>query len=169
MIAAMQETSKIEEWLDALPEDEIQRELDEYQAQLEIIAREVNKRRELLDMKRRWRDFYGVGRPEPQPPDTAQGPSVTLFPERPSSIRGSVLEVIASDASRERWSAQLLKAKLVERGWMEDTTKAMRSLLSALSRMTADGELVRVGHGIYRSVAQDAAAQAFSGQGEEPD
>ncbi len=165
-------TSKIEEWLEALPEEEIQRELDEFQAELTRISAEVNKRREILEMKKRWREFYGVkfGQDSTEPLTTNDEPPVTGdLTERPRSIRAAVLRVMATDPAKNEWAVQELREALVQREWMADTPKALRSLLSALSRMTSEEELERVRQGIYRTAVQEAALQVFSDQGGQPD
>ncbi len=157
--------SKIEEWFASLPEEDIQREMDEWEERMREANIEYNKRREILDLKRRWREAYAVRAPAAT---DASKTEPTLFPERPSSIRESVLQVIASDPMKATWTASELKDALVERGWMTNDQKSMRSLQSALSRMQAEGKIARVRHGVYRSAAL-AAAQALSEEGSESD
>jgi hypothetical protein len=164
----MSSPSNIEQWLDSLPEEVIQREMDEWEARLHEANVEFSKRREILDLKRRWRETY---RRSPQP-DTAPSPiegEGSLFPERPSSIRESVLRVFAAAPAKETWTTPEIAALLIERGWMESNEKSIRSLQSALSRMRSEGDVVRVRHGVYRSAAQATAAQAFAERGGEPD
>jgi hypothetical protein len=160
----------IEAWLDSLPEEVIQREMDEWEARMRQANIEYSKRREILELKRRWRESYGVSFEERGSEDK---PESTLFPERPSSIRESVLQVMVIDPLRI-WNTRELTDALVERGWMENDEKSVRSLQSALSRMQAEGLIIRVRHGHYKSVAsvfaeQAAAEQALSEQGADTD
>jgi hypothetical protein len=163
----MEKPLSLEEWLDALPEAEIQRELDDLQAQLNHLSFEVNKRREVLEMKKRWREFYGVKSPESEPAanEAAVDAELTVTMDRPASIRESVLRAMASEPAKAEWSIQDIRIALVEREWMEDAKWALRSLLAALSRMTSDGDLQRVRRGVYRPAVQETALQTFADQG----
>ena len=156
--------SVLERWLDELPEEEIQREMDEWEARMHEANAEYAKRREILDLKRRWRERYGVPSiPPPGPPcmtwvEPLGAPRCFLSARRASAQ--SVLQVLAAEPSDRTWSTPQIRDALVGRGWMEDDDKSMRSLQSALSRMKAEGRIIRVRHGVYKSAAVAAALTA---------
>lgn len=164
----------IQRWLEDLPDEEIQREMDELNEQIRALSNRHNALREALDLKQRFRQFYGGGTPTTTEisPAAENGaavempfiPSVTKVhaPElRPSSISKSVLLLMESVPDKREWSVSDLSDALVERGWLDRGTAAQRSLGAALSRMTTDGEIRRVSRGRYAPTAPEPASPSL--------
>ena len=172
----MPDTSRIEQWLDQLPEEEIQRELNELQEQMTHLTQEIAKRREVLELKQRWRDWYQVSFSQGSPTATVEGlteggpaefvPAVVILPPT-GGIRERVLRVMDRRPDKEEWAVPELREALIANGWMADDDKALRSLVSALSRMTKEGRLERVRHGHYRSAVQSGMTALQSLLGDE--
>ncbi len=167
----MAKRSALEKWLDELPEEELQREMDEW----EIVMRQANieyaKRREVLELKRRWREQYGspstahAQTATEKTPEQESSSKQTLFPDRPANLRAAVLEVVNDGPPSQEWTTTDIRDGLVERGWMENSEKSVRTLQSALSRMQAEGRIVRVRHGVYQSAALAAASALAAANG----
>ena len=165
----------IREWLDQLPEEQIEQEIVELEAQISALSAEINTRREALGLKRRFNDLY---RPqiEREVVDTgAQGYVhvsdhivVTKHAARPASIRESVLRVMAETSAKDEWPVGDLYNALAERGWLEPSTQALRSLGAALSRMTAEGEIERARRGVYKRAVPETASQSLLDLGGDP-
>lgn len=151
----------IKDWLDQLPEERIERQLDEVNKQMSALAAKANAFREALELKKRFREFYGpqIERDEsatsstPTPAginatSTVSGTVRAHNGSRPA-MRKAVLEIMA-DPSQDEWPVPELQAELIRREWLDNTSQALRSLGAALSRMTTEGEVDRVRRGVYK-------------------
>src|SRR5262249_48829836 len=95
--------------------------------------------------------------------------TVAEGPPRPSSISKSVLLLLESVPEKREWTVGELTDRLVERGWLDASTQAQRSLGAALSRMTTDGEIRRVSRGRYAAaVAEPASTSLLDNEGDDP-
>lgn len=138
-------TDFIATWLDQLPEEEIQREIDALGQQISDLSLRLNTLREAVDMKRRFQQFVAGRRPLAGDGRDSAPPA----PGRPTSIREAVLLLMAHEPG-VLWPVTTLQSELIGRGWLKDSPQALRSLGAALSRMTSDGEIARVERGVYR-------------------
>lgn len=173
----------IKDWLEALPDSEIEREMAELDQQIQALAARMNTLRGALELKQRFRNLYGETPTSQTEVSSAENdpvsgvpfiPSVTKVhaPElRPSSISKSVLLVMESSPEKREWSVGDIYSALVDRGWLEDSKQSERSLGAALSRMKSDGEVRRVSRGLYAppSSANAASPSLLDSQEDESD
>ena len=162
----------IKRWLEQLPDEEIEREMNELEEQIQALHNRHSALREARDLKQRFKDFYShsVAQPigtEAKGEDAAVPgtfiPSTTKVyaPElRPSSISKAVLLLMES-GDKPEWTVGEISDGLIERGWLNRSTQAQRSLGAALSRMTTDGEIRRVSRGRYATASPDTASPSL--------
>ncbi len=148
----------LERWLDELPDDEIKREIDDLQTKLNELNAQISTRREALALKERYRELH---RPR-------LGPTVGPRVARPGSIPETILTIMESEPQVQMWSIGDLHASMVIHNWMANDDQTVRSLGAALSRMVANGDLVRVGRGLYKRPAQSAGELFTPIEGGEP-
>ena len=147
---------KIETWLASLPDDAVEAELADLEAQMQALQQQIAVRRELLEMKRRLQ-----GAPAGETPD--QGTSDGAVPkrgvehefpgddDRAQRKRGkeAILAVMRDDPE-SLWSLDRLADALVARGWMDRSDDDKHALQVACSRMYRRKELRRMRPGVYR-------------------
>lgn len=145
-------TGKVEKWLQALPEEAIQTELENLRNEALDLQRRIEVREQALTMKRALSEEAS---PEPD--------LESLFPVRPTSNGGEVKRgrdairtIIAALPHRTEWSIPDMLAAMHERGWPANT----HSVQVNLSRMYRDGELTKHGTGIYVPAKKEVPAEA---------
>jgi hypothetical protein len=148
----------VERWLEALPVEDVHREVEQLQGRIAELQAEIEKRRDLLAMRERWLDG-GVAKAEapevsPEPAPVEDPPAVT--PERPTRA-DALLRLLAEDPDRT-WKLSDLRVELVARGWLEDTREASASLQVTASKLTRAGRIERPGAGRYRAAEPGEAA-----------
>lgn len=148
MVDAKSDIGFLSEWLDQLPEQQIETRIAELEKKNAAILAELSSLREALALKQRFRDMY---RPHIDSGEQRVVPGFTGRP--PSSIRESVLRAMAETPQKQAWSVADIHNALVERNWSDLSSQAQRSLSASLSRMTADGEIKRIGRGLYQLAA----------------
>jgi hypothetical protein len=170
---AMPTDFSIQRWLEELPDEEIEREMSELNEQIQALSARHHALREALELKQRFRQFYGGTPSSVTEVSSAENdgvvgvpfiPSVTKVhaPElRPSSIGKSVLLVMESSPEKREWTVGDIYSALVDRGWIEDSKQSLRSLGAALSRMKSDGEVRRMSRGLYAPASSDAASPSL--------
>jgi hypothetical protein len=148
--------SKIETWLASLPDEAVDAELADLEAQVEALQREIAVRREVLEMKRRWQGAPAAGtnnRHAPAPPGRrlADEEELPAHEERPGRMRGkeAVLAVMR-DKPESVWTLDALAEAMIARGWMDRTEDDRHALQVACSRMYRRKELRRMRPGVYR-------------------
>lgn len=138
-----------------LDETELEREVAALRAQQDKISRELARRVDLLELKRRWRDEQadrqlGIG-------DLRQRLSAPFAVESKASTdnapRGTeaVRRVMREGGD---WDVRKLHAELEQRGWLNpDAMHPLKATETSLNRLYKKyGEIERVGRGIYRYV-----------------
>jgi hypothetical protein len=157
----------VKDWLDQLPEEQIERQLQELSQEQSILSAKIGALREALELKKRFREWYGPAISIADA-DHVTGIEAALVTKQAPTIREAVLAVMA-DPAHEEWPVPDLYGAIVANGWLEDSTQALRSLGAALSRMTAEGEIRRVRRGVYTRTPDLAATQGLLDIGDESD
>jgi hypothetical protein len=165
----------IQRWLEELPDEEIEREMKELNDQIQALAARHNTLREALELKQRFRNLYNRDIPTSRTDViltdrgvSAEGDTISSVTKvsgeetpRPSSISKSVLLLMESNPEKREWAVRDIYSGLVERGWLEDSNQAERSLLAALSRMAKEGEIRRASRGLYAQISPTAASPSL--------
>jgi hypothetical protein len=165
----------IQSWLEELPDEEIEREMNELQEQIQALSARHNTLREARDLKQRFRQFYGGGTPtniteisSAENDAAAEMPFISSVTKvygpgapRPSSISKSVLLVMESNPEKREWTVGDIYSALVDRGWLEDSKQSERSLGAALSRMKSEGEIDRPSRGLYAQISPDPVSPSL--------
>lgn len=152
----------VERWLQALPVEDVHREVEQLEARIAELQAEIDKRRDLLAMRERWLEGGAAvaQAPEPSPePAPAEAPAPdppAVTPERPTRA-DALLRLLAEDPDRT-WKLSDLRVELVARGWLEDTREASASLQVTASKLTRAGRITRPGAGRYRAAEPGEAA-----------
>ena len=162
----MPDQSIIEQWLDELPEDQIQQELDDLTRQMDALVLEIQKRREVLELKKRFREYFIPRSQEVQQgrvvsPDPTLDFAVPVAEITPRSIKAAVLRLM-DDSPGTEWPVRVIFDALVENGWLDNTNQALRSLAAALSRMRTEGDIERPSRGVYKPTT-GSAVQVLEG------
>jgi len=170
---AMATDFSIKNWLEELPDEQIEGEIAALDEQIQTLAARINTLRGALELKQRFRNLYGSEPPVSRTTAKSEEvpaievpfiPSVTKVhaPElRPSSIGKSVLLVMESSPEKREWAVGDIYSALVDRGWLEDSNQSLRSLGAALSRMKSEGEIRRLSRGLYAPASSDAASPSL--------
>jgi hypothetical protein len=163
----------IQQWLEELPDAEIEREIAALDEQIQALAARMNTFRGALELKQRFRNLYGETPTNRTEISSAENDAVVEMPFipsgtkvhapelRPSSISKSVLLVMQSSPEKREWTVGDIYSALVDRGWLEDSKQSLRSMGAALSRMKSEGEIRRLGRGLYAPNSPDAASPSL--------
>lgn len=130
----------LQRWLEELPDDEIEREMNLLHEQIQTLTARYSTLQEARSLKQR----FQCPRPSAEPSP------------RPSSISKGVLLVMASGEKSE-WSVGDIYQALVNHGWIEYSNRSLRSLGAVLSRMYSDGEIRRIARGRYAQPFRETA------------
>jgi hypothetical protein len=151
-------TEVIERWLNDLPAEQLQQEIDGLELQIQQLAFQVNARRDILQLRERFRNFYAhripdatttTVREDTAPPQPAPGTgSEQLLTTKPRTLAAGVLSLMDESVAHE-WTTGDIYGTMVAYGWIEDSEPSQRSLGAALSRMAAANDIVRIRRGVY--------------------
>lgn len=134
---------KIEKWLKALPVKSIEKELDELRRERQDIDQKIEVREQALAMKRSFSEGSGEASAKREH-GPLTSPSIRAI-NPPFRGREAIRKVLAATPEKETWTiAEMLRA-ILDRGWPTNT----HAVQVNLSRMYRDGELSRVGVGLY--------------------
>jgi len=166
--------------VEALDEEELQRDIDELHEQQRQISIELNKRLDALAVKRRWEQQKQPDSPVALPAFGADQDAtervrlhsdpglIGLRSGRGAGPRGTeAVRRVMKDGGT--WSVPQVHAELEKRGWTSPQAKhPAKATETALHRLYQKGELARLDRGIYRyrSPEERQAAEADSGRAE---
>jgi hypothetical protein len=137
--------SEIEKWVESVPEEAIEEELDQLRRQALAINRRIEVREQALAIKRSFAsvDAHSV------PADNAGNSGRHLPGAKPTNPpfrgRDAIRRVIAQTPARRNWTIPDMLDAIHKRGWTANT----HAVQVNLSRMYRDGELEKDGVGIY--------------------
>lgn len=86
-------------------------------------------------------------------PETAAETAASPSDQSPMRVREAARRIIGE--SNDAWRPATLAAEIERRGWTIDSARPNDALRTVLLRMTADGEAVRAGRGLYTRPATD--------------
>lgn len=134
-------TTEVERWLESLPEESIEAELEELRRQAHEINRGIEIREQALAMKRTFtNERHG------QPRGNWPVRQTRVFEASPPFRgRDAIRQIIQETPAKRTWTiAEMLEA-ILKRGWTGNT----HSVQVNLSRMYRDGELDKESVGVY--------------------
>jgi hypothetical protein len=135
-------TSELEKWVKAIPETTILGELDELRQERQDIDQKIEVREQALEMKRSFASESGGD----DVPEAGQ-PSAPLVRAVSPPFRGreAIRKVLNATQEKDTWTIPEMLDAILKRGWTANT----HAVQVNLSRMYRDGELSKVGTGIY--------------------
>lgn len=147
--------SEFDKWIALLPEEQLEQEIRELEAQVDGLRLEVAKRQAALDLKRRFSDDR-----EQSPPTSddrgadAHPMGVESSDMQPMGKRAAVRELLRQDPDRE-WSYTDLRDALITRRWLPQSDSAQHTLRVTLSHLRKRGEIESPRRGVYRLAQQE--------------
>jgi hypothetical protein len=134
-------TTEVEKWLEALPEELIEAELEDLRGEVRELNRRIELREQALAMKRTFSNGRG---------DQARGnwpvQQTRAFPANPPFRgRDAIRQVMRETPGKRTWTISEMLEAILKRGWTGNT----HSVQVNLSRMYRDGELDKDGVGVY--------------------
>jgi|GEM_PF-4071169 len=144
-------TDEVEKWLESLPEESIEAELEQLRHKAKEINRGIEIREQALTMKR---TFTHERR------DQARGnwpvrQTRVFSPNAPFRGRDAIRKVIEETPEKRRWTISEMLEAILQRGWTGNT----HSVQVNLSRMYRDGELDKESVGVYLAPDELRASQ----------
>lgn len=135
---------RVEKWVEALPVELIEEELEELREQARAIQRQIRAREQALEMKRSF-DEENAGRSDTPVEVVDTGLRTRMLTPPPFRGREAVRKVIEQTPDRSKWTIPEMLAAIQKRGWIANT----HAVQVNLSRMFRDGELEKDGVGVY--------------------
>jgi hypothetical protein len=134
-------TGKVEKWLESLPEESIEVELDELRHQAKEINRAIEIREQALGMKR----TFTNERLDPRRGNWPVRQTRVFEASPPFRGRDAIRQVIRETPEKRTWTISEMLEAILRRGWTGNT----HSVQVNLSRMYRDGELDKESVGVY--------------------
>ncbi|HWC48979.1 MAG TPA: hypothetical protein VG448_08880 [Solirubrobacterales bacterium] len=134
-------TDEVEKWLESLPEESIEAELEELRNQVSGINRAIEIREQALAMKR----TFANERLDPRRGNWPVRQTRVFEASAPFRGRDAVRQVIRETPEKRTWTISEMLEAILKRGWAGNT----HSVQVNLSRMYRDGELDRESVGVY--------------------
>jgi hypothetical protein len=137
-------------WVDSLDVAAVEERLRQIEFEIETLGSERDWLMEGLTFKQRWSKAHSAETPSP--------PARRAVPEAHFPLDGGppiqnktegLLRVLGSDPDRE-WTAAEISSEMIPRGWMDDSSGDMATLMATLSRLVAEGRIHRPQRGRYR-------------------
>jgi hypothetical protein len=131
-------TDDLEKWVEAIPAQTIESELDELRRTRRTIDQKIEVREQALAMKRAFAGERADGLGQ-------SGETKVIAVNPPLRGREAIRRVLAATPEKGTWTIPEMLKAIHDRGWIANT----HAVQVNLSRMYRDGELSKAGTGIY--------------------